>query len=164
MDVITPTGRPTRIVLMMLYETMIKTLFAFGIFVYIIVICRLTSLVPLRCKFDVRYVIFKLILVIGSWNICCETALIWLLPDWTKENWTLVQLMASCGQAASHNSYQKLICSRSQKSRRYQIAPMMLCNSNIRTPQIPIEYCNKQLLVKIPNKIRFRWFDIISCS
>ena len=106
MDVITPTGRPTRIVLMMLYETMIKTLLAFGIFVYIIVICRLTSLVPVRCKFGFRYVIFKLILVIGSWNICCETALIWLLPDLTMENWTLVQLMASCGQAASHNSYQ----------------------------------------------------------
>ena len=45
--------------------------------------------------------IFKLILVIDSWGICCEIALIWMSLDFTDDQSTLVQVMAWCHQATS---------------------------------------------------------------
>ena len=46
--------------------------------------------------------IFKLILVIDDWGICCEIALIWMSLDFTDDQSTLVQVMAWCRQASSH--------------------------------------------------------------
>ena len=49
-----------------------------------------------------RHVIFKWILVIDGWGIPCEIALIWMSPDFTDDQSTLVQAMAWCRQATSH--------------------------------------------------------------
>ena len=49
-----------------------------------------------------REVIFKLILVIYGWGICCEIALRWLSLHFTDGKVTLVQVMAWCHQATSH--------------------------------------------------------------
>ena len=49
-----------------------------------------------------RHVIFKQILVIDGWDICCEIALIWMSLDFTDDQSTLVQIMAWCRQATSH--------------------------------------------------------------
>ena len=48
------------------------------------------------------HVIFKQILVIDGWDISCEIALIWISPDFTDDQSTLVQVMAWCRQATSH--------------------------------------------------------------
>ena len=60
------------------------------------------SLAPGRFEWNFRYVIFKWILVIDGWGICCEIALIWMSLDLTDDQSILVQVMACCHQATSH--------------------------------------------------------------
>ena len=62
----------------------------------------LNSLTPGRSETNFRHVIFKQILVIDDWGICCEIALIWKSLDFTDDQSTLVQVMAWCRQATSH--------------------------------------------------------------
>ena len=40
------------------------------------------------------------------WGVCCENALKWMLMDFTDDKSTLVQVMAWCCQAPSHNPNQ----------------------------------------------------------
>ena len=54
----------------------------------------INSLAP--WKFEWRYVIFKQMLVIDGWGICCEIALISVSLDLTDDQSTLVQVMAWC--------------------------------------------------------------------
>ena len=60
------------------------------------------SLAPGRFEWNFRYVIFKQILVIDGWGICCEIVIIWMLLDFTDDQSTLVQVMAWCRHATSH--------------------------------------------------------------
>ena len=60
------------------------------------------SLAPGKFEWNFIHVIFKQILVIDGWGICCEIALIWMSLDFTDDQSTLVQVMAWCGQATSH--------------------------------------------------------------
>ena len=60
------------------------------------------SMAPGKFKWNFGYVIFKRILVVDVWGICCEIALIWMLLDFTDDRSTLVQVMAWCCQATSH--------------------------------------------------------------
>ena len=53
-------------------------------------------------KFYFRFVILKWILVIDSWGISCEIALIWMSLDLNDGKSTLVQVMAWCHQVTSH--------------------------------------------------------------
>ena len=62
----------------------------------------LNSLAPEKFKWNLRYVIFKWILVIYGWGVSCEIALIWMSLDLTDDQSTLVQVMAWCRQATSH--------------------------------------------------------------
>ena len=62
----------------------------------------LNSLTPGKLEWNFRYVIFKRILVIDGWGICCKIALIWMSLDFTDDQSTLVQVMAWCRQATSH--------------------------------------------------------------
>ena len=55
-----------------------------------------------KFEFNLRYVIFKQILVIDGWGISCEIALIWMTLDFTDDKSALVQVMAWCRQATSH--------------------------------------------------------------
>ena len=59
------------------------------------------SLAPGWFERNLRKVIFKLILMIGSWGIFCKFALRWMSMDLTDKS-TLVQVMACCHQATSH--------------------------------------------------------------
>ena len=59
-------------------------------------------LAPEKFEWNFRHVIFKQILVIDVWGICCEIALIWMSLDFTDDQSTLVQVMACCHQATSH--------------------------------------------------------------
>ena len=63
----------------------------------------LNSLVPTRFERYFREVIFKLILVIDGWGISYEVVLTWTPQVLTDEKSTLVQVMAWCRQAISHN-------------------------------------------------------------
>ena len=56
---------------------------------------------PLGNLNEILY-IFKQILVIYGWGICCEIGLIWMSPYLTNDQSTLVQVMAWCRQATSH--------------------------------------------------------------
>ena len=60
------------------------------------------SLAPEKFEWNFRHVIFKQILVIDGWCICCEIALIWMSLDFADDQSTLVQVMAWCRQATSH--------------------------------------------------------------
>ena len=62
----------------------------------------LNSLAPRKFEWNFRHVIFKQILVIDGWCICCEIALIWMSLDFADDQSTLVQVMAWCRQATSH--------------------------------------------------------------
>ena len=62
----------------------------------------LNSLTPGKFEWNLRYVIFKRILVIDGWGISCEIAPIWMSLDSTDDQSTLVQVMAWCRQATSH--------------------------------------------------------------
>ena len=62
----------------------------------------LNSLAPGKFEWNLRYVIFKQILVIDGWGISCEIALIWMSLYFTDDQSTLVQVMAWCRQATSH--------------------------------------------------------------
>ena len=62
----------------------------------------INSLAPGKFEWNFGYVIFKRILVIDGWGICCEIALIWMSLDFTDDQSTLVQVMAWCRQATSH--------------------------------------------------------------
>ena len=62
----------------------------------------LNSLAPGKFEWNFRHVIFKPILVVDGWGISCEIALIWMSPDFTDDQSTLVQVMAWCRQATSH--------------------------------------------------------------
>ena len=64
---------------------------------------RFNSLAPGKFEWNFRYVISKQILVTGGWGISCEIALIWTSLDFTDDQSTLVQVMAWCHQATSHN-------------------------------------------------------------
>ena len=57
---------------------------------------------PLGNFNEILNVIFKQILAIDGWGICCEIALIWMSLDFTDDQSTLVQVMAWCRQATSH--------------------------------------------------------------
>ena len=70
------------------------------IFMYTV---QFNSLAPWRFQFNFRKVIFKLNLVNGGWGISYEIALRWMPQDLTNDKSTLVQVMAWCRQAASHN-------------------------------------------------------------
>ena len=50
-----------------------------------------------------RLLIFKLILEVDGWGISCKIAHRWMSLTITREKSTLVQLMAWCLQAPSHN-------------------------------------------------------------
>ena len=65
-------------------------------------ILTFNSLAPGKFEWNFGYVIFKWILVIDGWGICCEIALIWMLLDFTDDQSTLVQVMAWCRQTTSH--------------------------------------------------------------
>ena len=60
------------------------------------------SLAPGKCQFNFRQVMFKLILVNGSWGISYEIALRWMPLDVADDKSTLVQVMAWCRQATIH--------------------------------------------------------------
>ena len=61
------------------------------------------SLAPGTLEWNFRYVIIQGILVIGSWGISCEIALIYESQlTLTDNESTLVQVMAWCRQAPSH--------------------------------------------------------------
>ena len=57
---------------------------------------------PGTFEWNLRYVIFKRILVIDGWGISCEIALIWTSLDFTNDHSTLVQVMAWRRQTTSH--------------------------------------------------------------
>ena len=60
------------------------------------------SLAPGKFEWNFSYLIFKKILMIASWSISCELALIWMLLDLTNDRSTLVQVKAWRRQATSH--------------------------------------------------------------
>ena len=60
------------------------------------------SLAPGKFECNFRHVIFKQILVIDGWGICCEIALLWISLDFTDDQSTLVQVKTWCRQATSH--------------------------------------------------------------
>ena len=62
----------------------------------------INSLAPGRIECSSRSVIFKLIQVIGDWDISYEIALILMSLDLTDDKSTVVQVMAWCHQATSH--------------------------------------------------------------
>ena len=62
----------------------------------------INSLSPAKLEWNFRHAIFKQILVIDGWGICCEIALIWMILDLTDDLSTLVRVMAWCRQASSH--------------------------------------------------------------
>ena len=64
--------------------------------------CYSYSLAPGKYEWNFRHVIFKQILMIDGWGISCEIVLIWMSPDFTDDQSTLVQVMAWCRQAPSH--------------------------------------------------------------
>ena len=64
------------------------------------------SLAPGRFEGNLRRVIFKLILMIGGWDIFCKIVLRSMSMDLTDDKSTLVQVMAWCRQATSHYLYQ----------------------------------------------------------
>ena len=65
-------------------------------------ISHFNSLAPGRLQFNIREVIFKLILVNGGWGISYKIALRWMPQDLTDDKSTLVQVMAWCHQATRH--------------------------------------------------------------
>ena len=68
-----------------------------------VVACKrsINSLAPGKFEWNFRHVIFT-DLVIDSWCISCEIALIWMSLDFTDDQSTLVQVLAWCRQATSH--------------------------------------------------------------
>ena len=62
----------------------------------------INSLAPGKFEWNFRHVIFKLILVIAGWGICCEIVLILMSLDFTDDQSALVQVMAWCHQATIH--------------------------------------------------------------
>ena len=66
------------------------------------IVLNFNSLAPGKFEWNFRYVIFKQILIIDGWGICCEIVLIWMSLDFTDDQSTLVQLMAWCHQATTH--------------------------------------------------------------
>ena len=63
---------------------------------------RVNSLAPGKFEWNLRFVIFKRILVIDGWGISWEIALIWMSMDFIDDQSTLFQVMALCRQARSH--------------------------------------------------------------
>ena len=61
---------------------------------------KFNSLVPVRFKWNFRYVIFKALLIIDDWAISCEIAHRLLPLDPIDDKLTLVQVMAWCHQAS----------------------------------------------------------------
>ena len=61
------------------------------------------SLAPGRFQFNIRWVGLKLTLVNDGWGIFYEIAIIWMSPDFTDDQSVLVQVMAWCLTAPSHN-------------------------------------------------------------
>ena len=61
------------------------------------------SLAPERFQRNFRKVNFQLILVIDGWSVSCKVVLKWMPVDLTDGKSTLVQDMAWCRQATSHN-------------------------------------------------------------
>ena len=62
----------------------------------------MNSLWPGRFKSNLRYIIFKLILVIDAWGISCRLVLVWMPLAFADDQSTLVQVMAWCLRATSH--------------------------------------------------------------
>ena len=65
-------------------------------------ILYINSLAPGQFEWNFRHVIFKQIIVIDGWGICCKIALIWMSLEFSDDQSTLVQVMAWCRQATSH--------------------------------------------------------------
>ena len=76
-------------------------------------LCLLLSLVYCYCRYNhrhyhyhyqwnFRWIIFKIILEIGGWDISYEIALTWISLYLTDDKSMLVQVMTWCPQAASH--------------------------------------------------------------
>ena len=72
------------------------------VFKWVALIWLFNSLVPGRCRCDIKFVIFKLISRIVILSISCEIALRWMSLEFTNEQSTLVQVMAWCRPATSH--------------------------------------------------------------
>ena len=64
--------------------------------------CPINSLAPGKFEWNFKHELFKQILVIDSWGISCDIALIWMSLIFTDDRSTLVQVMAWCRQATSH--------------------------------------------------------------
>ena len=60
------------------------------------------ALAPRKFEWNFRHAIFRQILVSDGWGIPCEIALLWMSPDFTDDQSTLVQVMAWCRQGTSH--------------------------------------------------------------
>ena len=86
-------------------------------------------------KFDwnFRYVIFQGILLIDGWDISCEMALKWMSVDFTDDQSALVQVMAWCRQATSHNLSQ---CWPSSTSPYGVTRPQLVKQQKIPVPNI----------------------------
>ena len=69
---------------------------------YWIIMQVVNSLTPGKFEWNLKYLIFKRILVMDGWGISCGIALIWMSLDFTDDQSTLVQVMAWCHQATSH--------------------------------------------------------------
>ena len=95
---------------------------------------------PGRFEWHFREVIFMLILVIDGWVISFDIAYRWMSLDCTDDQSTLVQVMAWCRQATSHNLSQCLPSSTSL----YRVTRPQWVNHAIYTSCIsPLSYLMK---------------------
>ena len=61
------------------------------------------SLASGKSEWNFRHLIFQITSVVDGWGIPCELAFRWMSLDLTDEKSTLVQVMAWCRQAPSHD-------------------------------------------------------------
>ena len=97
----------------------------------------INSLHPGRFELNFRWVIFKLILVIGGWGMTCEIAVRWLPLDLTDDKSTLVHVMSWCRQArcgvVHTNCQRKLKIASLQHPYRSWISPLNSLGNNDHT-------------------------------
>ena len=125
-----------------------------------IVFC-LNSLAPGKFEWNFRHVIFKPILVVDGWGISCEIALIWMSPDFTDDQSTLVQVMAWCRQATSH--YMNQCWPRSISpygvTRPQWVNYHNLADRNILVPKHSV---HKQLITRSLQCLQMSWYRMSS--
>ena len=63
------------------------------------------SLAPGKFEWNFGYVIFKWILVIDGWGICCEIALIWMSLDFTDDTHSVSVNAAFIYKTYSHGGW-----------------------------------------------------------